>query len=226
MSSPSFWHKLNDLVKPAVPEVVTAISAPPKAPLRVIDHTVSAARRCCSAPNISERLRTHVEERRHCRQYHFRGLQSRTWIELDETIFVEELRDFLGCTEIRSFLQDGLVDCSYVCCVAMQLLVASENAKQSSIHTDHTHGYGKLVWLVFDIEGGLVDTLLEERGRLRPADCLTLLFDAYHRHAGPAGASSTKIFVGLANPTLPDYKRIEGQNRTRTGSKRVFPQVL
>ena len=75
------------------------------------------------------------------------------------------------------------------------------------------------------MEGGLVDTLLEEGGRLRPADCLTLLFDAYHRHAGPEGASSSKIFMGFANPTLPDYKRVEKQTRTQTARDRAFPQV-
>ena len=149
---------------------------------------------------------------------------SRSWVELDEYLVVEELRDLIGCIEVRSFLQSCLGDS--VCCVMAQLLVASENAKEQSIHTDHCCGYGKLIYLAFTLTGDRVDTLLEEGGRLRPADCLTLLYDGYHRHAGPAGASSSKIFLGFSNPMLPDYNRVEAQNRRRTAGKRGFPQVL
>ena len=133
--------------------------------LRATDLNLPAVRRCSFGPPISETLRQHVVERRRDAKFIFRGKPSRRWVELDEFIMVGELCGFLAEAEITSFLRSTLG--TYVCCVAAQLLEASEKAKLQGIHSDTTSGYGKLVWLVFDIDGGTVDTLLEEGGSLR-----------------------------------------------------------
>lgn len=89
-----------------------------------------------------------------------------------------------------------------------------------------TDGYKKYVYMGFRLDGTKMDTLLEEQQELRPADCETLLYDAYHLHAGPAGASDSKIFLGFSNMALPHFKSVTNQQRPRHLEARLYPKVF
>ena len=168
--------------------------------------------RCEVAPRLSAAIHAHVEERRRDSRFHFRGKIFKKWVDLDPVLMINELQDFLSEIEVSRYLVATLGD--DVCCVSAELLLTtSAKAKQQSKHRDHKCGYGKYVYLVFEINGRLVDTLIDEDNTLCPANCPALLFDAFTFHAGPAGISQTKIFLAFSNPRLPCVRRMLRQQR-------------
>ena len=170
--------------------------------------------RCEVAPRLSAAMHAHVEERRRDPRFHFRGKNFKQWVDLDPVLMINELQDFLSEIEVSRYLVATLGD--DVCCVSAELLLTtSAKAKQQSKHRDHKCGYGKYVYLVFEINGRLVDTLIDEDNTLCPANCPALLFDAFTFHAGPAGISQTKIFLAFSNPRLPCFRRMLRQQRPR-----------
>ena len=182
-----------------------------QAAMRLKEHS-GRFHRCEVAPRLSAAMHAHVEERKHNPRFHFRGKTFKKWVDLDPVLMVNELQDFLGDIEVSRYLVATLGD--DVCCVSAELLITtSAKAPQQSKHRDHKCGYGKYVYLVFDINGRLVDTLIDEDGALCPANCPALLFDAFTFHAGPAGNSQTKIFLGFSNPRLPCFRRMLRQQR-------------
>ena len=168
--------------------------------------------RCKVAPRLSAAMHAHVQERRRESRLHFRGKTFKTWVDLDPVLVVNELQEFLSNIAISTYLVATLGE--DVCCVTAELLLTtSAKAPQQSKHRDHKCGYGKYVYLVFDINGRLVDTLIDEDGTLCPANCPALLFDAFTYHAGPAGNSQRKIFMAFSNPRLPCFRRMLRQQR-------------
>ena len=176
--------------------------------------------RCKVAPRLSGAIYAHVEERRRSSRFHFRGKPFKTWVDLDPVLMVNELQEFLSNIEVSTYLLATLGD--DVCCVTAELLLTSSaKAPQQKKHRDHKFGYGKFVYLVFDIDGHLVDTLIDEDGTLCPANCPALLFDAFAYHAGPAGNRQSKILLGFSNPRLPCFRRMLRQQRPAAFTKRL-----
>ena len=170
--------------------------------------------RCEVAPRLSATILAHIEERRGNPRFHFSGKTFKRWVDLDPMLMVNELHHFLSDVDVSTYLVATLGE--DVCCVTAELLLTtSAKAPQQSKHRDHTFGYRKYVYLVFDINGRLVDTLIDEDGTLCPANCPALLFDAFTFHAGPAGNSQTKIFLGFSNPRLRCFRRMLHQQRPR-----------
>ena len=170
--------------------------------------------RCEVAPRLSATVLAHIEERRGNPRFHFSGKTFKRWVDLDPMLMVNELHHFLSDVDVSTYLVATLGE--DVCCVTAELLLTtSAKAPQQSKHRDHTFGYRKYVYLVFDINGRLVDTLIDEDGTLCPANCPALLFDAFTFHAGPAGNSQTKIFLGFSNPRLRCFRRMLHQQRPR-----------
>lgn len=182
-----------------------------QAALRCKEHSLRF-HRCEAAPRLSAAIHAHVELRRRDSRFHFRGKTFKKWVDLDPVVMVNELQGFLSEVEVSRFLVATLGD--NVCCVSAELLVTtSATAPQQRKHRDHKYGYGKYVYLAFDINGRLVDTLIDEDGALCPANCPALLFDAFTFHAGPAGNNQAKIFLGFSNPRLPCFRRMLRQQR-------------
>ena len=142
---------------------------------------------------------------------------------LDETLVMHELSELCESGDVNSFLR-GCLFGQDVFCVSAQFLLASANAKQQTTHRDHPHGYHQYASLVFTLDERPVDTLVQrEDGSLQPAQCQTLLFDTHHPHAGPAGSSQNKVFLGFSNPALPDYRSIAREHGH--GKKRRYPRL-
>ena len=142
---------------------------------------------------------------------------------LDETLVMRELNEFFKRKEINTFLRKCVG--SNICCVSAQLLVASGNARQQLTHRDHPQGYGKYAVLVFTMDARPVDTLVQHSDTtLRPARCNTLIYDGHHPHAGPAGPSQNKVFVGFSNPNHPEYRSIAREHNH--GKKRQYPRLI
>lgn len=166
-------------------------------------------RRCWRAPFITYKLLAHVEERLLDVRFHWRGKPNRKWVVLDVMLVSQELTAFLIAEEVSTYLTAKLgTGC---CCVGAEILDVSPQAKQQRRHPDHLFGPDKYVYVVVDLYGKLVDTLVEEQGELCAAHCPALLYDASHIHAGPAGASRSKLFLAFSNPALPEFNRITSQ---------------
>ena len=165
--------------------------------------------RCSRAPKITSALVNHVISRQGGR-FDRRGSACRTFVVLDEEFVLRQIYSYCTTEPVQRFLYNCLGNDVY--CVSAQLLKASKHAKQQVVHRDHPHGFRKYATLVFTIDGRMVDTLIEQNGTLCPANCSALIYDSHYPHAGPAGPSENKIFVGFSNPSLPSYRSIARQN--------------
>lgn len=155
----------------------------------------------------SRSLMEHIHTRESHQRFYRRGSPGRKFVALDETIVLKELAKSVMFREIVDFMHKES-NALYLCCVSAQLLHSNSTRPQTP-HRDHQHGYKKYFSVVFTIDGSNVDTMISNAsGEYECADCSVLVYDTFHDHFGPSGKNYSKVFVGFADPFIPEYGSI------------------
>lgn len=148
----------------------------------------------------------HLQKRARCKRHYRRGAPGRTFVALDESIVLRELKNMLPWEEVCAFMKTHKCT-DNIFCVSAQWLHAN-SAHSQKCHQDHAHGYGLYFTVVFTIDGSKVDTMIENEGMYEPAACNILVYDTFHPHFGQAGENNSKVFVGFSDPGFEKYNRI------------------
>ena len=172
---------------------------------------------------VSQRLQNHVDKKHRTRKLPGGRIDH----VLDQQIVWDELRQqLMDMPNAVEFLKSTVGLNAVVVEAVMSTANPSSPAafKPTVLHSDHNHGYGKMVKLAFSLNQRSLDTIFAVGGSVTAS---AMLFDAAEKHRGPAAESPPrvdKVFVTFADPHDPDFSSMCSQNggSSKGAKARVF----
>ena len=166
-------------------------------------HTVRSSCKVRLSETTLQRIQKQCKKTRQI----MKGRNRRRFITLKPEHIIDDVKSFLAANRtFRMFLESrSALTCVHACL----LHFSNDFHRQQPMHRDHKEGYGKYVTMVFSLDETKVDTLiLTADGSLLPANCNTLMYDAFHLHAGPECSFQNKVFVSFSDTNRCDFAKI------------------